>query len=155
MKTYLSIAAAILSFNAYSQNNTLSAGGDAEGENGSVSYSIGQVVYTSAQGSNGNINQGLQQPYDIGVITGLEELGINLTVFPNPTAGALTLNIADEESALLSYQLFDASGRLVDSKSKLNTSTTISLEAYASGVYTLSVLRDNKQIKSFRVVRNY
>jgi hypothetical protein len=155
MKTYLFIAAAILSLNAYSQSNTLSTGGDAEGENGSISYSIGQVVYTSAQGSNGNINQGLQQPYDVGVITGVEELGINLTVFPNPTAGALTLNIADEESALLSYQLFDASGRLVDSKSKLNTNTTISLEAYATGVYTLSVLRDNKQIKSFRVVRNY
>ena len=34
------------------QNNTVIAGADAEGSNGSISYSIGQVVYTSASGIN-------------------------------------------------------------------------------------------------------
>ena len=155
MKLYLSIAVALLSINLYSQSNTVSAGGDAEGDNGSVSYSIGQVVYTSAQGSNGNVNQGVQQPYDVGVITGIEEAGINLSVFPNPTAGILTLSVADEDASLLSYQIFDATGRLIDTKNKLNSTNTISLEAYATGVYTLSVMRENKQAKSFRVVRNY
>jgi hypothetical protein len=155
MKKYFLITATLLTLNTYSQSNTVSAGGDAEGDNGSVSYSIGQVVYTSAQGSNGNVNQGVQQPYDVGVITGIEETGINLSVFPNPTAGILTLNVTDEEASLLSYQLFDASGRLIDSKNKLNSTTTISLEAYATGVYTLAVSRNNKQVKSFRVVRNY
>jgi hypothetical protein len=155
MKNYFLISAALFSLNAYSQSNTVSAGGDAEGDNGSVSYSIGQVVYTSAQGSNGNINQGVQQPYDVGVVTGIEEVGINLSVFPNPTAGILTLNVADEDASLLSYQLYDAAGRLIDSKNKLNSTTTISLEAYATGVYTLAVSRNNKQVKSFLVVRNY
>jgi hypothetical protein len=155
MKNYLTIATAFLCVSLYSQSNTVSAGGDAEGDNGSISYSIGQVVYTSAQGSNGNVNQGVQQPYDVGVVTGIEEAGINLSVFPNPTAGMLTLNVAGEDASLLSYQLFDASGRLIDSNNKLNSTTTISLETYATGVYTLSVSRNNKQVKSFRVVRNY
>ena len=155
MKNYLTIATAFLCVSLYSQSNTVSAGGDADGDNGSISYSIGQVVYTSAQGSNGNVNQGVQQPYDVGVVTGIEEAGINLSVFPNPTAGMLTLNVAGEDASLLSYQLFDASGRLIDSNNKLNSTTTISLETYATGVYTLSVSRNNKQVKSFRVVRNY
>jgi hypothetical protein len=155
MKNYLTIATAFLCVSLYSQSNTVSAGGDAEGDNGSISYSIGQVVYTSAQGSNGNVNQGVQQPYDVGVVTGIEEAGINLSVFPNPTAGMLTLNVAGEDASLLSYQLFDASGRLIDSNNKLNSTTTVSLETYATGVYTLSVSRNNKQVKSFRVVRNY
>ena len=155
MKNYLAIATAFLCVNLYSQSNTVSAGGDADGDNGSISYSIGQVVYTSAQGSNGNVNQGVQQPYDGGVVTGIEEAGINLSVFPNPTSGLLTLTIADEDASLLSYQLFDASGRLVDSKNKLNSTNTISLDGYATGVYTLSVSRENKQVKSFRLVRNY
>jgi hypothetical protein len=155
MKNYLTIATAFLCVSLYSQSNTVSAGGDAEGDNGSISYSIGQVVYTSAQGSNVNVNQGVQQPYDVGVVTGIEEAGINLSVFPNPTAGMLTLNVAGEDASLLSYQLFDASGRLIDSNNKLNSTTTISLETYATGVYTLSVSRNNKQVKSFRVVRNY
>ena len=155
MKNYLTIATAFLCVNLYSQSNTVSAGGDADGDNGSISYSIGQVVYTSAQGSNGNVNQGVQQPYDVGVVTGIEEAGINLSVFPNPTSGLLTLTVADEDASLLSYQLFDASGRLVDSKNKLNPTNTISLDGYATGVYTLSVSRENKQVKSFRLVRNY
>jgi hypothetical protein len=155
MKNYLTIATAFLCVSLYSQSNTVSAGGDAEGDNGSISYSIGQVVYTSAQGSNGNVNQGVQQPYDVGVVTGIEEAGINLSVFPNPTSGLLTLTVADEDASLLSYQLFDASGRLVDSKNKLNPTNTISLDGYATGVYTLSVSRENKQVKSFRLVRNY
>jgi hypothetical protein len=155
MKNYLTIATAFLCVSLYSQSNTVSAGGDAEGDNGSISYSIGQVVYTSAQGSNGNVNQGVQQPYDVGVVTGIEEAGINLSVFPNPTSGLLTLTVADEDASLLSYQLFDASGRLVDSKNKLNSTNAISLDGYATGVYTLSVSRENKQVKSFRLVRNY
>ena len=155
MKNYLTIATAFLCVSLYSQSNTVSAGGDADGDNGSISYSIGQVVYTSAQGSNGNVNQGVQQPYDVGVVTGIEEAGINLSVFPNPTSGLLTLTVADEDASLLSYQLFDASGRLVDSKNKLNSTNAISLDGYATGVYTLSVSRENKQIKSFRLVRNY
>ncbi len=155
MKNYLTIATAFLCVSLYSQSNTVSAGGDADGDNGSISYSIGQVVYTSAQGSNGNVNQGVQQPYDVGVVTGIEEAGINLSVFPNPTSGLLTLTVADEDASLLSYQLFDASGRLVDSKNKLNSTNAISLDGYATGVYTLSVSRENKQVKSFRLVRNY
>ncbi len=155
MKNYLTIATAFLCVSLYSQSNTVSAGGDADGDNGSISYSIGQVVYTSAQGSNGNVNQGVQQPYDVGVVTGIEEAGINLSVFPNPTSGLLTLTVADEDASLLSYQLFDASGRLVDSKNKLNSTNTISLDGYATGVFTLSVSRENKQVKSFRLVRNY
>jgi hypothetical protein len=155
MKNYLTIATAFLCVSLYSQSNTVSAGGDADGDNGSISYSIGQVVYTSGQGSNGNVNQGVQQPYDVGVVTGIEEAGINLSVFPNPTSGLLTLTVADEDASLLSYQLFDASGRLVDSKNKLNSTNTISLYGYATGVYTLSVSRENKQVKSFRLVRNY
>lgn len=155
MKRYIIITTVFLSLNVYSQNNSVTAGGDAEGDNGSVSYSIGQVVYTAAQGSNGNVNQGVQQPYDVGVVTGIAEIGINLTVYPNPTAGLLTLNIDDEDVTLLSYQLLDASGRLIDSKNILNSVTTISLETFATGVYTLAVSRNNKQVKSFRVVRNY
>jgi len=155
MKNYLAFVTSVLCLNLYSQSNTVSAGGDAEGDNGSISYSIGQVVYTSAQGSNGNINQGVQQPYDIGVVTGIDEVGINLSVFPNPTSGLLTLTVADDDASLLSYQLFDAAGRMIDTRNKLNSTNAISLDGYATGVYTLSVSRENKQVKSFRVVRNH
>ena len=56
-----------------------SSGGNVSGSGGSVSYSVGQVVYTTNTGTNGSVAQGVQQPYEISVVTGIEEAtNINL-----------------------------------------------------------------------------
>ncbi|MEJ5266144.1 MAG: hypothetical protein WHT29_12590, partial [Bacteroidales bacterium] len=78
------------------QESVNATGGNAFGSGGSVSYSVGQVVYTTNSGTNGSVAQGVQQPYEISVVTGLEEAkGINLSVsaYPNPTTDYLTLRI--------------------------------------------------------------
>jgi hypothetical protein len=137
------------------QNNTVSAGADAEGSNGSISYSIGQVVYTSATGINGSINQGVQQPYDYDVITGIEHTEIELNLYPNPTLGQVNLTIADSRTQEYSLSLFDATGRLLMQTSKLNELNSFSMESYAAGAYTLSVYKKDELIKSFRIIRNY
>ena len=137
------------------QNNTVSAGADAEGSNGSVSYSIGQVVYTSATGINGSINQGVQQPYDYDVITGIEHTEIDLSLYPNPTLGQVNLSIADSRTQEYSLFLYDASGRLIMQNSQLNMLNSFSMESYAAGAYTLSVFKKEELVKSFRIIRNY
>ena len=50
------------------------SGGEATGSGGTVSYTIGQVAYTNHTGTNGNINQGVQQPYEIYLV------GINIEI---------------------------------------------------------------------------
>jgi hypothetical protein len=53
-----------LSFcNLFSQQNTLSAGGEAIGSSGNMSFSIGQIDYVLAAGASGNMEQGLQHPF--------------------------------------------------------------------------------------------
>jgi hypothetical protein len=154
--TYLLILALYsLSLNLTAQNNTVSAGGDAEGSNGSISFTVGQVVYTSAEGSNGSVNQGVQQPYDIDIITGIKHEEIELTLYPNPTLGQFNLSIADSRTSEYSIQLFDAAGRLLLNKKQLLELNSISLESYATGTYVLSVFKKDELIKSFRIVRNY
>ena len=156
MKTTAILFASVLSFNtAQAQNNTVSAGGDASGSNGSVSYSVGQVFYTSAEGDNGSINQGVQQAYDIGVIIGIENRSIEATLFPNPTVGNVQLDIADFTQNAFEMNLFDAAGKLILSQKIASSTSLISLNEYASGVYTLSILKGKEQVKSFRIVRNY
>ena len=156
-KTSLFSIVTFLASNAFvfGQSNTVSSGGNASSSSGSVSYSIGQVVYTSAEGDNGSINQGVQQPYTVDVITGIEHPEIDLSVFPNPTQGQITLNIAIDRTESYSCSLFDATGRLVFAQDKLNPATIISLEAFAVGTYTLSVSKEKEVVKSFRVVRAY
>jgi hypothetical protein len=156
MKIFSILFASALSFNAaQAQNNTVSAGGDASGSNGSVSYSVGQVFYTSAEGENGSISQGVQQAYDIGVVTGVENRSIEATLFPNPTVGNVQLDIADFTQNTFEMNLFDAAGKLILSQKIAASTSLFSLNEYASGVYTLSIMKDKEQVKSFRIVRNY
>ena len=46
-------------------------GGNANSANGSVSYSVGQVFYTTAFSTNGSISEGVQQPFEISVLSDL------------------------------------------------------------------------------------
>src|SRR6478735_5818225 len=93
---------------AQAQESVNSTGGDATGIGGNFSYSVGQVVYTTNSGSLGSVSQGVQQTYEI-FIDGVNEtlLDISLSVFPNPAADHLTLEISDYNSQKLSYQFFD------------------------------------------------
>lgn len=144
----------IFSLVSQAQQNTVSAGGNGQSAAGSISYSVGQVAYISASGSNGNINQGVQQTYDIGVITGIEHTDVEATVFPNPTAGNIQLEIKESNPQNFEYLLFDVSGKLLLSSPTVNTLNSISLDGMSSGIYTLAVHKNGLLYKSFRIIRN-
>ena len=65
MKKYLSIILLLLiTFISKAQQTTATAGGDAKGNSGSASYTIGQQDYISYYNVNSFVNQGVQQPYE-------------------------------------------------------------------------------------------
>ena len=118
-KTLTSVAFLLLSLGGlHAQENAVAAGGEATGPGGSVSYSVGQVVYTTATGTNGSAAQGVQQPYEIYVITGVTETSINLemSAYPNPTTNYLTLKVDDFELSTLNFQLIDLQGKVITNK---------------------------------------
>jgi hypothetical protein len=146
-------------------------GGEASGSGGRASYSVGQMVYTTNTGSNGSAAQGVQQPYEISVITGIEEAkGINLSVsaYPNPTNDFLTLKV-DASTALsihsLSYQLFDLQGNLLETKKITGNETSIVMSNLVPAIYFLKVyavgrngrtgvIQNDKKIKTFKIIKN-
>ena len=84
------------------QESVNATGGDALGSGGSASYSVGQVVYTTNTGTNGSVAQGVQQAFEISVVTSIEEAqGITLLAYPNPTTDYLTLFIGEFECSNL------------------------------------------------------
>ncbi len=141
---------------AFSQEAPVSAGGDLTGTNGNVSYSVGQEAYTTDTGTNGSVAQGVQQPYEIYTVLGSENFNINLqmTVFPNPTANVLTLQIKNYDFSMMNYQLFDLNGRLIESEKISAESTTIVIEKYPTAVYLLKVMENNKELKTFKIIKN-
>ena len=88
------------SVNLSAQQAVVSAGAEAEGSGGTASFSIGQVFYNVSSGNNGYIVQGVQQPYEISVISSIhdaENIKLTTSVFPNPVSEFLTLKIKDAD----------------------------------------------------------
>ncbi|HSH67963.1 MAG TPA: T9SS type A sorting domain-containing protein [Bacteroidia bacterium] len=142
---------------AEAQEASTASGGDASGSGGSVSYSVGQLVYTAHSGTNGSVAEGVQQPFEISVVTSLNDeqnKNLSLFVYPNPTTESVTLKVNDIDKNELVYQLFDMNGKEIKSE-KINTSeTNISMKNVPSAVYFIKVITNNKVIKMFKIIKN-
>lgn len=139
----------------FAQETTTTTGGNAIGTNGNVSYSVGQIVYTTNTGATGSVAQGVQQAFEIQTVLGTENFNINLqmAVFPNPTTNWLQLDIKNYGFEKLNYQVFDINGKLV-LQSKISTeTTTISMENLSTNIYLLKVLDHNKEVKTFKIIK--
>jgi hypothetical protein len=139
------------------QNAIPASGGNATGSGGSVSYSVGQVVYTTNFGTNGSVAQGVQQPYEISIVIGLEEakeINLMVSAYPNPTKEFLNLKVENYNVENLSYQLFDIQGKLLESKKIESKETTIVTSNLAPATYFLKVIESNREIKTFKIVKN-
>ncbi len=139
------------------QESVNSTGGNASGSGGSASYSVGQIVYTTNVGANGTVVQGVQQPYEIQVITAIEEaIGINLSVsaYPNPTTDYLTLRIDHFPISNLFYQLYDMSGKLLETQEINSSQTSFGMSNLESASYLVKVIQGNQEVKTFKIIKN-
>jgi hypothetical protein len=140
------------------QNAITASGGNAAGGGVSVSYSVGQVVYaTNTSVTNGSVAQGVQQPFEISVITAIEQakdITLVCSVYPNPANDFLTLKVENYDAESLSYKLFDASGKLLESKKVTGNITIISMANLLPSLYFLKVIDNQKEIKTFKIIKN-
>jgi hypothetical protein len=138
------------------QNGPVVTGGDLSGANGHLSFSLGQVFYSFASGTEGNINQGLQQPYEVFIVDGVEEVGIQLsaTVFPNPTANTVLLTIEHIELQDLKFDLYGLLGELIASDKIMQKETAIPMANLPGGTYFLRVYQHNKAMKVFKIIKS-
>ena len=161
----LSVLLLSLGLTAQAQQATVATGGTASGNGGTVSYSIGQVVYTTATGTNGSVAQGVQQAYEITAVTGIEEAkGISLEVsaYPNPTTDLLTLTIGASISfndQPMSYKLLDMNGKIIETQKIVDENTTIVMSNLLPANYFLTVVKtmdgkSSQEVKTFKITKN-
>ena len=137
------------------QEALMASGGNASGSGGSVSYSVGQIVYTTNTGSDGSAAQGVQQSFRNSVVTGLGDEGISLhcTVYPNPATDFITIKVEDFDFSTLSLFLFDLQGNLLESKKIENDETIIFTENLVPSIYILKVVHTDQKETLFRIVK--
>ncbi|MEI6090137.1 MAG: T9SS type A sorting domain-containing protein [bacterium] len=142
----------------YAQESIPASGGNASGTGGSISYTVGQVVYKTNSGTTGSEAQGVQQPYEISVVSVLDEpKGITLkcSAYPNPVADFLKLTIENLSTVSLTYQLYDVNAKLLDNKKIEGNETRISMSNFSAGTYFLKVTNSNNlEVKSFKIIKN-
>jgi hypothetical protein len=141
---------------AQAQQANPAAGGDATGSGGSVAYSVGQIVYTTHTGTTGSVAQGVQQPYEISVVLGIENslIDLDITAYPNPTTHYLTLSIGNAISETLHFQLCDLGGKIIERRKITNRTETINMENLATATYFLKVSNANNEVKIFKIIKN-
>lgn len=142
---------------ANGQNGIITTGGDLTGDGGSISFSTGQVVFTTQSGVNGSVAAGLQHPYEISVITEAEdtkEILLSCSVYPNPTTSFLFLQINSLKYNDLVYQLYDSNGKLLETREVKAEKTTISMLEYVSAIYFLKVITRRGNVKTFKIIKH-
>jgi hypothetical protein len=140
------------------QQTVSSAGKEGNGTGGAVSYTIGQVAYTTiTDGVNGSVAQGVQQPYEISVVTALEEandISLEFSVYPNPAKDYLILKIEGEVKTQCIASLYNINGNLLQTIKVESNVTTISMQSNLPGTYILKITRANKEIKTFKIIKH-
>jgi hypothetical protein len=138
----------------YGQDAIPASGGAAIGSGGTVSYSVGQLMYTTNIGS-GTVSQGVQQAFEFQTLSNPELTTVNLSAvtYPNPTKDYIVLSLTDATLTGLSYMMFDLQGRLVTKAKVEQEATQIAMKNLAIGVYILKVNRHNQELKTFKIIK--
>lgn len=135
----------------------IASGGEASGASGSSSYSIGQLVYTTLVGSNQySLSQGVQQPIEISVVSGIDEtlpIQLEVKVYPNPASSYLCLQVEDIETLPYEVFLYDLNGMQIKQIKVTDMQTEIDINNLVSSVYFLKVVKRDEAIKTFKIVK--
>ncbi len=146
----------VLTITINAQNNIPTNGGEATGSGGTISYTVGQVIYNTSEGNTGSITEGVQQPYEISTLSGVDQTEINLEIsaYPNPTNDYLQINIEGLEEQDLQYQLYSVEGKLIKRANNISNQTQINMSGLMPSCYFLKIIQGNKEIKAFKIIKN-
>lgn len=138
------------------QESIAVTGANISGSNGSASISVGQVFYSTYSGVNGSVAQGIQQPHEISVLSGLEHaalIKLESYVYPNPTSDYLLLNINDEEISAYTFFLYNLKGELLLSDKIRENITSISMRGLSTSNYLLKIFKNKQEMTTYKILK--
>ena len=138
------------------QNTIDAAGGQANGNNGTLSYSVGQVFYQYAQDTAYSIAEGVQQAYEITVINNnkaVEGIPLSYKIYPNPTHSLLHLEIQQPLDKAVA-QLYDVRGQYIKSVQLAKGNNKINMHELLPAVYFIKLYADGQVLQTFKVIKH-
>ena len=83
-------------------------------------------------------------------ITSLDNQMERVNLFPNPSSGAITVQLKNNWEGNL--QIFDIQGQLLSEKEVYVSTFQIDLNSYTAGIYFLKMIASNKTLTTYRKI---
>lgn len=121
--------------------------------NGSIDFTIGEVVTETGTDGTTDLTQGFHQTN--WNFLGVEDFTPNYEaiIFPNPTEDVLNIRTSSFENVM--YTLYDAQGKLVMHNILNGEQTPIQVSQLAPGSYSLTLHNESQNLKTFKLVKTH
>jgi hypothetical protein len=141
---------------SHAQESINAGNGNVTTANLSLSYSIGQVFMTPVAYAAGSVTPGIQQPYNIDIVSGQPSVAAELKIqaYPNPATNYLKLSFPGYNSKTHTLRLTDQTGRLILLDKIKAEITRMDVHALAPGVYFLQIAEKGQTVKTFKIIKN-
>lgn len=129
------------------------SGGYFTSVNAQLSWTLGEPVVDTWSNVSATLTQGFQQ--NTYTINGMEDLAadVQVTVYPNPSAGIVNLDLNGAHNYVQAY-ISDAAGQIVGQHNIQGMpKCSFDLGALATGVYNLTILNDQNQKQSITIIK--
>lgn len=156
MKIFISLFILLFVYTTdlFAQKTVAAAGHSEETADYQVSWTLGDLVIITADTDNTILTQGFQQPsLTVNPQTSIQVTGIELKVFPNPTADFVNIHFSEFENNA-SFAVYNQNGSLVEQREITSSQTQVNFTSLASGQYILRITRNKTQpLQSFKIVK--
>ena len=158
LKKTVTIVLIFISHYGFAQQSVVSSGSSVVSNQGSFSFSIGQILTSQNLSSSASmfgesivLSHGVQQVF-------LQPCGENekveILATPNPSDGQFTINLINWDEKEINLNIYDALGKNVFAGNIQNDQTKLNLSNLSSGVYIISLGYHCGTLSTFKLLIN-
>ena len=158
LKKTITIVFIFICYYGFAQQSVLSSGSSVASNQGSFSFSIGQILTSQNLSSSASmfgesilLSHGVQQVF-------LQPCGDNekveILATPNPSDGQFTINLINWDEKEINLNIYDALGKNVFAGNIQNDQTKLNLSNLSSGVYIMSLGYHCGTLSTFKLLIN-
>jgi hypothetical protein len=158
LKKTISIVLIFISHYGFAQQSVVSSGSSVVSNQGSFSFSIGQILISQNLSSSASLfgesivlSHGVQQVF---LQRCSENEKVEILATPNPSDGKFTINLINWDEKKINLNIYDALGKNVFAGNIQNDQTKLNLSNLSSGVYIMSLGYHCGTLSTFKLLIN-
>jgi hypothetical protein len=136
-----------------------SSGGKMTQTNGSLSYTVGELVVTSFEDGQGNtLNGGFTAGATITTVSilAVNPAVLSVSVYPNPTTAFVTIKITEANTEPFILEIIDNTGKIITTNNYSGVSSKIGINcnSWSNGIYYLNIKsKDQSIIGTYKIIK--